>query len=91
MSGMVITNQDLVFLKKKWKCKQYIAQETARAYRVLDKIKPMWAAFERMDKHGKWEKKGKAGELEVARFYAATVTLVEEGSRYSGANGDAVW
>lgn len=41
-------------------CKQYIAQETARAYRVLDKIKPMWAAFERMDEHGKREEEGKS-------------------------------
>ena len=43
---------------EKLECKQYIAQETARAYRVLDKIKPMWAAFERMDKHGKREEEG---------------------------------
>ena len=46
--------------EEKLECKQYIAQETARAYRVLDKIKPMWVAFERMDKHGKREEEGKS-------------------------------
>jgi hypothetical protein len=45
---------------EKLECKQYIAQETARAYRVLDKIKPMWAAFERMDKYGKREEEGES-------------------------------
>ena len=32
--------------------KQYIAQETARAYIELDKVKPMWIAYERMEKNG---------------------------------------
>ncbi len=55
---------------EKLECKQYIAQETARAYRVLDK-------------------KGKAGELEVARILRSYGYPCRRGQQYAGANGDA--
>lgn len=42
--------------------KQYIAQETARAYIELDKVKPMWVAYERMEKNGgKQQNEGSSG------------------------------
>lgn len=41
--------------------KQYIAQDTARAYMELDKVKPMWVAYERMEKNGKQQNEGSSG------------------------------
>ena len=46
--------------REKMECKHYIAQETARAYRVLDKVKPMWAAYERM--YGQYDEREAEGE-----------------------------
>lgn len=47
--------------EEKLECKRYIAQETARAYRQLDKVRPMWVAFGRMERNGEQQTEGEKG------------------------------
>lgn len=74
---------------EKLECKQYIAQETARAYRVLDKSNLCGRHLKGWISMVNGKKKGKAGELEVARILRSYGYPCRRGQQYSGANGDA--